>query len=85
MQAMEAMAVRETVVIVDWTESVLIWAWLVPEEMVAQQTVERAAGLSLGTAVQQPAGHGGLAGNGGPADGGIGGIGGSRVRMGLEY
>ena len=55
MQAMEAMAVQQTVVIVDWTGSVLIWAWLVPEEMVAQQTVERAAWLQLGTAVQQPA------------------------------
>ena len=36
MQAMEAMAVQQTVVIVDWTESVLIWAWLVPEEMVVK-------------------------------------------------
>ena len=45
MQAMEAMAVQQTVVIVDWTGSALIRAWPVPEEMVAQQTVERAARL----------------------------------------
>ena len=42
MQATAALAVQQTVVIVDWTESALIRAWAEPEEMVARQTVETA-------------------------------------------